>query len=124
MIYSVYWLGLHPARVVSNGVSSPVHQQSRPFYKDLVPFVGQSFNQRKLLAEVIKESTDNLFCFITTNDQRKEFTDWIKTNQLEDYVMYEMPQPITNGNHPSSGRNLTLTVIGTKQNLLRELYED
>ncbi len=124
MIYSVYWLGAHIQREISALVRHQEYHKDRPYYKDLEPLMGQRFNQRRLLAEVIKESTDNLFCFITVNGQRNEFTDWIKGNQLEDYVMYEMPQPITNGNHPVAGRNLTLTVIGTKQNLLRELYED
>lgn len=92
-------------------------------YKLIVDYIGYSYNPQELLAEAIKESEDDSFIFILQNKQLKSFKEWLVKFELEDYVVYNMPQPITNDVHKDNGRNLTMYVLASSKHVWREMYE-
>jgi hypothetical protein len=63
------------------------------------------------IAKFIKESKGDSFVFITTQDQRDAWNNWIVIHGLKEHISYEMPRPVTNGNHPHNGRNLHLRIL-------------
>ena len=124
MIYHIYWSGVAEHRLVP---LVPAGFEQHPFYADQMGYAhlhGKYINPRQLLAEVIKETEDCSFVFILTTVQLPEFRQWLIKNDLNDCVVYEMPQPITNGYHPENGRNLTLFTLCSPKHFWRDMYED
>ena len=83
----------------------------------------RDINTAELLAEVIKESEDDSFVFITTKNNNLDETlnDWIDKYNLRDYIVYESTDFITNPVHPHNKKNLKVYVMVSKEHFWREL---
>jgi hypothetical protein len=109
MIYSIYFEGLR-------GFNGPATANSYGRSHVAAYKMAGVLDAKKFLAEQIKDETkDNKFVFITVNGQSTAWHDFIKQNDLQDHVLFEMERPITNGNHGIDNRNLTLRVLSTKK---------
>lgn len=105
MIYSVYFQALLGVFTRSTFASSkPTAGEARLEGK----------NKRQALANIIKKSKGDKFVFITVKAQENDWNNFIEANGLKDYISYEMPDFVTNGNHTSYGRNLKLRVLTSK----------
>jgi len=125
MIYTVTFANLGSSQAVPTYYNDNMYNTHKQYeyLRNLRPYIGQTFDYKKVAAEVIKESTEDSFVFIITNKQMEEFTKWIKENKLEEYEVYRMARPITNGNHTHNGRNLLLVVFASKQHVWRDMFE-
>lgn len=85
-------------------------------------YAGEHLDLRKLLADFIKRSEDDSFVFILTRDQLVGFDLWVKTHDMEEYIM-ERSELIANPVHPYNGRNLQIVVMVSKEHFYRELFE-
>ena len=125
MIYTATFANLTRSSPVPTYYNDKMYNSNKDYkyIRDLRPYIGISFDYKKMMAEVIKESTEDSFVFIITNKQMEDFTKWIKENKLEEYEVYRMARPITNGNHTTNGRNLLLVVFASKQHVWRDMFE-
>ena len=91
------------------------------------PYSGKSYMKRKLLAQFIKQSEDNTFIFILPEKSGMYTTfmnDFIKKYGLEENIVFEPSQALTNKIHLYNERNLRLVVLASSSHFWRELYED
>lgn len=111
MIYHIYWSNIrYKTRVLYDWTKNPP--------------VRDTHLCLPVLTSLIRTSKDNSFVFILTNEQLASFDNWIKEKKLDDNEVYRMPRPVTNPNHPSYGRNLTLIVLISTKHFWRTWYED
>lgn len=114
MIYSIYFAGM------LNGPLNFITHQNYGMFLGQPPNIAEvqakmhGKNTKIALADAIKASKGDTFVFITTRMQEKEYNSWVESNGLKDYMIYEMPYYITNGNHPGN-RNLKLHVMQSKE---------
>ena len=123
MIYHCSWVGLSTGSLYSRYILDKVYDMT-PDIEVIRSLVDVLVDQKKIYAQIIKESTEDSFVFILTNSQLKEFEEWIKQNELEDYVMYKMPRPVTNDVHPENGRNLTLYVLCSPNHPMYDMFNE
>ncbi len=114
MIYSIYFAAMHnaPLDFTSNRPYGSFLGDTTNMVEVQAKMHGK--NTRTALAGAIKASKGDTFVFITTRMQEKDYDGWVETNGLKDYMVYEMPYYITNGNHPGN-RNLKLHVMQSKE---------
>ncbi len=126
MIYTVTFARISSTSPIPSIYKDRMYNTAKQFeyIRNVRPYIGKTFDYKKMVAEVIKESTEDSFVFIITNNQMEDFTKWIKENKLEEYGVYRMTQAITNGNHPHNGRNLLLVVFASKQHVWRDMFID
>jgi len=126
MIYSVYWGGVpninrvhhaHPKEYIT---AAATHGTYNP-YADTQHIPPMTYNPREFLRDGIKGTSDNTFVFILVGEQLEDFNKWIKAEGLEEYVVYRMPQPITNG--IQNRRRLTLAVLCSLDHVWRDMYQ-
>jgi FMN phosphatase YigB (HAD superfamily) len=77
----------------------------------------------KVLAEYIKESEEDSFVFILTNQQLPSFNKWLEKYELKDLIVAD-PAAVTNSVHISNGPNLNLRVLVSAKHLWRDMYEE
>jgi hypothetical protein len=87
-------------------------------------YAGMDVNLQQLVVDLIKSSEDSSFVFIITRKQEDAFNKFIAKNSLKDYIVYTMPNFVTNANHPSNGRNLKLVVLASKEHFWRDMFND
>lgn len=114
MIYHIHFAGVYSRTITSWWPAS------------LRDKIGQTVDGQNLLAETIKESSNDCFVFILTinNRQTNSFDKWIEQYDLKDYIVFEPPLAIENGVHPENGRNLRLVVLASKDHAWRDMYLD
>jgi hypothetical protein len=127
MIYSCTFQAMNTRHFLPSYYNNYVsHVKQYPEYHKYVDaweaVKGTPFNSFQLHADVIKESENDVFCYIITKPQAEDFKDWVKKYELEDYIIYEGAY-VTNGNHPSAGRNLSLVLFASKKHFWRDMYE-
>jgi len=126
MIYSVHWMGLANKIWSLPSYFMNSSYDGYPEYnwvRKARGWADKSINLREFLAEYIKESKEDSFVFILVNSQINEFNLWLTEKGLEEYVAYRMERPVTNGNHPQNGRNLTLVVMASKEHVWRDMFD-
>jgi hypothetical protein len=96
MIYDVYFAYLH--------------KQGQSWDGELA--LWNDFDPKVFISDYIKSGKSNdSFVFITTTAQEPQMVKFIEDYGLKDFMSYEMPYFVTNGNHASDGRKLRLRVF-------------
>ena len=120
MIYSVYFDAVYPVSKFA-----PWGIPNNKEYDDLRALYHTPVNYLVEFATYIKESSEDTFIFIITPGQQTKFDDWISQKGLEEYIIYQMPRPITNGNHLHLGRRLKLLIMASKDHILHgDLFDE
>ena len=112
MIYTMYFGAMHEGDVISRW---------HPLYDKYGSVIA---DRSELVARYIKESENNSFVFITTKTQEKEFNTFLKTNKLNNLIVFETPYYITNPVHIYNGRALKITVLQTEKHFVNDLYDE
>jgi len=73
--------------------------------------VGTKLSPPEIMADAIREGKKDFFVFIITNEQQEQWDEWITTQKLNDLIIYEMPNYVSNCNYPDMGRRLKLYVL-------------
>jgi hypothetical protein len=127
MIHHIYWQGLQPSVYESllrfKDLSDTVYPRQRKGGRAVLESgITGKFDPKDLLADVIKEGVGHSFVFVLTNGIWENFKRWVDDHKLNRYILHEMPDFITNGNHPHNGRNLRLVVMMTEDHPYRDLF--
>lgn len=101
MIYSMYF------HYVNGAMTAPgTYQYTREYYaKVYSELTGTKVNEKQLadvprvVADLIKESREDSFCFLITKPQELSFRNYIKEYGLEDFLAFEQPYWSTNAGH-------------------------
>lgn len=123
MIYSITYQSLGVASIPSYYGNEEYKRHPEHRWMGRIAHLKGSFNTKAICAEFIRESEEDSFVFILTNAQMENFNEWLEKEKLEELEVYRMPQPVTNGNHPQNGRNLTLVVLCSKKHVWRDMFE-
>lgn len=126
MIYTSTFMNLSLYSNIPSYVTNASYNNGAQYerFRAVRPFAGKQFDTRRMMAEVIKESKEDSFVFILTNTQLESFKAWIEQYKLEEFEVFRMARPVTNGNHPKNGRNLTMVVFASKEHVWRDMFED
>lgn len=107
MIYSMYW-----THYQYNKVAAAAQMYGRLTEAQAK---ASSVKPQDMLVRLIKEGKGDKFVFITVRTQEESWNKFVKDNELESYVEFEMPYYIVNGNHPGSAPNLKLRILANKE---------
>jgi len=81
-------------------------------------------NTQALLAQYIKKSENNSFVFITTKNQKKGFDKFLENYKLNNLIVFQTPDYITNPVHLYNGRSLKITVLQTEKHFVNDLFDE
>ena len=123
MIYSMYFDGMMNRNAVEPYYRGHIHSANK-VSSTLAKFAGETFNARELVAEHIKTNKDCSYVFILVPNQLEKFTEWVKEFNLEEYEAFRFARPITNGNHASMGRRLTMVILTSKDHMWESMFEE
>ncbi len=133
MIYSLYWEGL--GTVQKRGVATYWNEYLRPEYTKpeyragvnpatfvIAKYAGKKLNFMQMLADFIHKSEDCSFVYMITREQEEGFLTFLNEYKLVDLIVYQMPDFITNANHPTTGRRIKLYVLCSPNHFWRDMY--
>lgn len=99
MIYHVNWSYLYYPNGLTISAFNTPHTISSRYKLEKLPEWGDVLDFATSLANVIKESTKDSFCFLITKRQHAMFRTWIEQNNLKEFIAYEQPFWSTNAAH-------------------------
>ena len=133
MIYSMYWSAMEGN--MRSGVSSWWGEYLSPLYNNpknranidpdafvIAKYAKKRPNFMQMLADFIHKSEDCSFVYVITKEQEESFLTFLKEYKLIDLVVYQMPDFITNANHPTMGRRIKLYVLCSPTHFWRDMY--
>ena len=130
MIYAITWTTVVQGNVnlmASYKDTAYDHYPEYAWVKEIRHLVGKpeinNIRRADLLADFIKEGKEDAYVFILVNNQLDSFAKWMKEHKMEEYEIYRMERPVTNGNHDYAGRNLNLIILAGSEHMSRQLIE-
>lgn len=86
--------------------------------------VGHDWANPVLVTSLIKviKSGEHSVVFVVTKQQEEHWKEWVYRHKLEEFIQFQLKQPISNRNYRGGGRKLYLYVL-SKQPIERVGYD-